>query len=113
MHHHTNTAEAVTAKVNQIASNTSFELHNFIADVEDLVKQTAVLTGEDLVRAKAKLSARLADAKESVMEVSDQIASRARSSAAATNHYVHDQPWKAIGAGAAVGLLVGFALARR
>ncbi len=113
MHHHTNTAEVVTAKVNQIASNTSSELHNFITDVEDLVKQTATLTGEDLARAKAKLTARLADAKESVIEMSDGISKRARSSAAATNHYVHDQPWKAIGAGTAVGLLVGFALARR
>jgi ElaB/YqjD/DUF883 family membrane-anchored ribosome-binding protein len=26
---------------------------------------------------------------------------------------VHEQPWKAIGAGAAAGLIIGFALARR
>ena len=113
MHNYTNTAEVVSAKANQVASNASSEFQNFIADVEDLVKQTTTLTGEELLRAKAKLTTRLADAKESVVGMSDEIAKRARSSAAATNHYVHDQPWKAIGAGAALGLLVGFALARR
>lgn len=113
MHTQSNTAETVAAKANQVASNASIEFQNFIADVEDLVKETTTLTGEDLNRAKAKLSARLADAKESVMEMSDEIAKRARSGATATNNYVHEQPWKAIGAGAAVGLLIGFALARR
>ena len=113
MHHYSNTADVVTAKAGQIASNTSSDFHNLIADVEDLVKQTATLTGEDLVRAKARLNTRLADAKESAMKMSDDIARRARSSAAATNHYVHDQPWKVIGAGAFVGLLLGVALARR
>jgi len=110
---HSNTAETVAAKANQVAANASSEFQNFIADVEDLVKETTTLTGEDLTRAKAKLSARLADAKDSVVEMGGEIAQRARKGAKATDDYVHEQPWKAIGAGAAIGLLVGFALARR
>lgn len=112
-HTTSNTVDTVAAKASQVASNASTEFQNFIADVEDLVKETTTLTGEDLTRAKAKLSARLADAKHSVAEMGGEIAKRARDGATATDQFVHEQPWKAIGAGAAIGLLIGFALARR
>jgi ElaB/YqjD/DUF883 family membrane-anchored ribosome-binding protein len=108
-----NTMGTVASKAGKVAENASSEFQNFIADVEDLVKETTTLTGEDLTRAKAKLSARLAEAKDSVVEMGGEIAQRARNGAKATDDYVHEQPWKAIGAGAAVGLLIGFALARR
>ena len=98
---------------NKLATGVSEEFHNFIADVEDLVKDTTSLTGEDLVRAKEKLSARLASAKESLGQLGTDVADKARKTADMTNTYVHEQPWKAIGIGATVGLLLGFALARR
>lgn len=91
----------------------SNEFHNFVTDVEDLVKSTTSLTGDDLVRAKAKLGARITAAKQSASEMGTAIADRARHTAKVTNTYVHEQPWQAIGIGAALGLLVGFGLARR
>jgi ElaB/YqjD/DUF883 family membrane-anchored ribosome-binding protein len=108
-----NTVETVTTKACKIAGNASSDLHEFINDVETLVKEATTLTGDDLVRAKAKLSMRLAAARNSVAEMGTDIAQRARNGAKATDSYVHEQPWKAIGAGAALGLLAGFALARR
>ena len=107
------TAASVGSKVDAAMSDASSEFHNFLSDIEDLVKETTTLTGEDLSRAKAKLSERLAEARESVGEMGNAIAQKARNTATVTNDYVHEQPWKAIGAGAAIGLLVGFALARR
>jgi len=100
-------------KIEGAVSNASTEFHNFISDVEDLVKETTTLTGEDLSRAKARLSARLTEAKASAMDMGNDIAKRAKKSAAATDEFVHEQPWKSIGAGAAIGLIIGFALARR
>ena len=97
----------------KLATGVSEEFHNFIADVEDLVKDTTSLTCDDLVRAKEKLSARLASAKESLGQLGTDVADKARKTADMTNNYVHEQPWKAIGIGATVGLLLGFALARR
>ena len=91
----------------------SGELNNFIKDIEDLVKEATSLTGDELVQVKARLHARVAEARESMEELGGDIAEQARRGAAATNEYVHHQPGQAIGAGAAVGLLVGFALARR
>lgn len=89
------------------------EFKNFLADIEDLIKETTSLSGEDLARVKAKLSERVAAAKESVEEMGETIATRARRAAADTDSYVHEQPWKVIGASAAIGFLVGFLLARR
>lgn len=108
------TDAAVAAdKAESLLSDASSEFQNFIADVEDLVKETSTLTGEDLKRAKAKLSARLESARSSAGEMGSAIAKRSRQAAHVTNDYVHEQPWKAIGTGAVVGLLVGFILARR
>lgn len=94
-------------------SNASSDFQHFLSDIEDLVKETTTLTGEDLSRAKDKLSKRLAEAKESVQDVGADIVQRGRRAATVTNDYVHEQPWKVIGASAAIGLLIGFALTRR
>jgi ElaB/YqjD/DUF883 family membrane-anchored ribosome-binding protein len=84
-----------------------------LSDIEDLVSQATSLTGEDLNKAKRNLSTRIDAAKHSLEEVGGRVAERARTGAAVTNTYVHEQPWVAIGAGAAIGLLVGFLVARR
>ncbi len=97
----------------QLANGISNEFKSFLGDVEDLVKQATTLTGEDLARAKAKLSARIGAAKESVSDASVAISDRARNAAHFTNEYVHEQPWKSISIGAAFGLLLGFVLSRR
>jgi ElaB/YqjD/DUF883 family membrane-anchored ribosome-binding protein len=89
------------------------EYHNFLTDIEDLIQATTSLTGEDLVHAKAALSQRINAAKESVEEVSGAVTDRARKSAVATNSYVHENPWQAIGVGAALGLILGVVVARR
>ena len=101
------------ASSNGIGAGVSREFHDFVADIEDLIKQTTALTGDDLARAKDKLSARVAAARDSVEALSDDVVDRARKVATETNTYVHEQPWTAIGAGAVIGLLLGAVLARR
>ncbi len=89
------------------------EFKDLITDIEELVMQTASLTGDELSLVREKLAERLETAKESLQEMGGDMAKRARKTAAATNEYVHEQPWKAIGIGATVGLLLGVVLARR
>jgi len=91
----------------------SGEMHHLITDIEDLVKKATSLSGDELAAAKAKLTERLAAARVTFAEAGETVANKARTTATATNEYVHEQPWKAIGIGATVGLLLGFALARR
>lgn len=84
-----------------------------VADAEALLKATANQGGEKLaeVRAKAEESlmvvkARMADAQEAVL-------AKTRAAAKATDTYVHENPWNAVGVAAAVGLLIGFLVGRR
>ena len=99
---------------NGAASNHSAkgEFHNFISDMEDLVKATTSLTGEELTEAKAALSARVVAARQSAEAMGGAIADQARTTAKATNSFVHEHPWQSIGIGAALGLLIGVVFAR-
>jgi ElaB/YqjD/DUF883 family membrane-anchored ribosome-binding protein len=81
--------------------------------MEDLVSSATTVTGDELVRVKAKLSARVALAKRSIEDMSDAVVQGARKSATATNSYVRANPWQAVGVGAVVGVLFGFVLGRR
>lgn len=83
----------------------------------DLGTTSGPLQGKDFSQAKERLAERVADAKHAVSQTATQIADRARSTAAAADEYVHQSPWQAVGigaaAGAVVGLVLGFLLARR
>jgi ElaB/YqjD/DUF883 family membrane-anchored ribosome-binding protein len=94
-------------------SGGSSELHNFFADIEDLIRATTSLTGDELEKAKAKLNERVSAAKAMVEKMGCAVADRARNTARVTDDYVHGHPWQAIGASAVVGLLLGALLGRR
>lgn len=89
------------------------EVRDFVADIGDLVTATTTLTGVDLARAKARLVERAAAAKASLVKMGSAVSDRARQTARVTDNYVHQSPWQAIGIGAALGVLVGFLIARR
>jgi ElaB/YqjD/DUF883 family membrane-anchored ribosome-binding protein len=40
------------------------------------------------------------------------VVARAKQAAKATDDYVHENPWKAVGIGAGVGLIVGMLISR-
>jgi len=102
--------EVTTEKVVNAVSE---EFQNFLADIETLIKSLASLTGSELENAKAQLNQRIAAAKVAIAEVRSNVAQQARDTIAFTDTYVHEQPWKAVGAGATIGFLLGFILARR
>ena len=91
----------------------SREFHNFVADIEDLIKSSTSLSGEELSKAKEKIQERIGDAKEALESATQGVVQRGRAAAAATNEYVNHEPWKAVGIGAALGLLLGVVIARR
>ena len=98
---------------NGSATGLKREMQDLAADLGDLVKTTTGLAGDDLARAKSQLESGVASVKASLGKFGDQIASRGRSTALASDNYVHQYPWKAIGIGAALGVLIGFVLAAR
>ena len=110
MHTKSNGLGASASSASQALSR---EFNSFLADVEDLVKETAALGGDELAQTRARLSKRISAARDSIGELGDNLAEQGRRTATATNDYVHEQPWKVIGASAAAAFLLGFVLARR
>lgn len=83
------------------------DFHSFLADIEAPIKEANSLTGDDQVQAKFKLSARIATTKAAAEAGGNSLMQRAQQTAAVTNGYVREQPWKAVGAGAAQAGLLG------
>ena len=84
-----------------------------VADAEALLKATASQGGEKVaeIRAKAEESLRIAKAK--MAEAQAALLVKTREAARATDVYVHENPWRAIGAAAGVGLVIGLLIGRR
>lgn len=110
---HRATSTPKNAGADSAPSGITREFQDFVADMEDLIKASTSLTGEDLARAKANLYARVTAARAFVEEMPGAISARARDTARVADGYVREHRWRTIGITAAVGLLVGFLLGRR
>ncbi len=84
-----------------------------VSDAEALIKATANQGGEALATVRAKAEASLARAKTQMADAEAAVLVRAKAAAKATDVYVHENPWKAIGISAGLALLVGFIMGRR
>jgi ElaB/YqjD/DUF883 family membrane-anchored ribosome-binding protein len=84
-----------------------------VADAEALLKATANQGGEKLAEVRAKAEESLKVAKARLLEAQDALVAKSREAAKATDEYVHENPWNAIGVAAGIGLLIGFLMGRR
>lgn len=84
-----------------------------VADAEALLKATAGQGGEALAAARARAEESLAAAKAKMSEVQAALVVKTKAAAKATDEYVHMHPWKAIGAAAGIGLVIGLLIGRR
>lgn len=94
-------------------SRVSSEVKNLIADVEDLVKKVANVSDAEVARVRERVEKTLTRAKTAASEGAGAVKTYARHATVATDEYVHDSPWTAIGVAAAIGVLVGFLVTRR
>lgn len=84
-----------------------------IADAEALIKATANQGGEAVANLRVKAEESVAVAKEKLAEAQDALVEKGRIAAKATDEYVHEKPWHAVGIAAGVGLVVGLLIGRR
>jgi ElaB/YqjD/DUF883 family membrane-anchored ribosome-binding protein len=89
------------------------DLHAVVAEAEALLQATAGQVGEGASEMRAKVQASLDRARRHLQELQDVAVEKARAAGRATDAYVHEKPWQAIGLAAAVGLLLGMLISRR
>lgn len=84
-----------------------------VNDAEALLKATAGQSGEAVAAMRARVTESLAAAKVKVSELEEVAVVKAKAAAAATDQYVHEKPWQAVGIAAGVGLIIGLLIGRR
>ena len=89
------------------------DLQMVVADAEALLHATASQAGEAAVAARARIQKSLQVVKERLVDAEDAVIERTKEAAKVTDEYVHENPWKAIGVTAALGLIAGMLIARR
>jgi ElaB/YqjD/DUF883 family membrane-anchored ribosome-binding protein len=89
------------------------DIKSVISDAEDMLSATADQAGEKVATLRARIQARLHDAKVRLGEAEAVLVAKTKAAARATDAYVHESPWTSIGVAAGLGLLLGLAITRR
>lgn len=89
------------------------DLGAVFADVDALVRATANLGGEKVAEARARVEESLRLVKTRMTEAKAALRVKARSAVKATDAYVHDNTWEAMGVAGGIGLVIGVLIARR
>jgi ElaB/YqjD/DUF883 family membrane-anchored ribosome-binding protein len=89
------------------------DLKIVISDAEELLRATASKAGEKVTAARHKVEDSLHRAKTELAEVNDELIDKGVEASRATNEYVRDNPWHAVGIAVGIGLVIGLLISRR
>lgn len=96
--------------------STVVELNRVITQAEELLKTLGEEGGAAAEAVRQRVSRTVSQAKVRLSEAGDRVRGAATDAARSTDRYVHDNPWKAIAYGAAIGAafaLIATAMTRR
>jgi ElaB/YqjD/DUF883 family membrane-anchored ribosome-binding protein len=89
------------------------DLRKVVHDTEALLRATEGQIGDKADEARRRVQAALESARARLKAIQGSAAEMGEEAVHATETYVRDNPWQAIGIAAAVGLLLGLLLSRR
>ena len=84
-----------------------------VADAEEILRATAGVAGDKMGDLRERIGERLRDAKLRLADAEAALVDRTKAAARATDDFVHENHWRAVGVAAAVGLLLGVIIGRR
>ena len=84
-----------------------------VSDAEEILRATAGVAGEKMVDLREQIADRLHDAKMRLADAEAALVDKTKAAARATDDYVNENPWQAVGIAAGVGLLLGIIIGRR
>ena len=88
------------------------DLRVVVTDAEELLRATAGQAGEKVAAARERIQENLAAAKARLVVAEEAVIAKTKQAAKATDEYVHENPWKAVGIAAGAGLIVGMLISR-
>lgn len=88
------------------------DLRVVVADAEELLRATAGQAGDKMAVVRERIQENLAVAKDRLIAAEQAVVAKTKQAARATDDYVHENPWKAVGIGAGVGLIIGMLISR-
>ena len=89
------------------------DLKSVIQDAESWLRNGSQMTGDELAAARAKFERTLSSAKADLIRLEETVVQRTKEAARATDEFVTENPWKAVGVGAVAGVLIGMLIARK
>ncbi len=89
------------------------DLKLVIKDAEDLLRGTTLHVDEGYQQARARFESTMSVARDNLSDMEEQLVQAAREAADRADTYVRENPWQAIGIGAAAGLIAGLLIGRR
>jgi ElaB/YqjD/DUF883 family membrane-anchored ribosome-binding protein len=89
------------------------DIKSVITEAEEILGATADQAGEKIANLRVRAQARLHAAKVRLVEAEEVLLAKTKAAARATDDYVHESPWTAVGIAAGAGLLIGLLIGRR
>lgn len=90
----------------------SSKFHDLFDGVEELIKRVSELDSPEIQKIRAKARVALMMAKSAVQDGATHAGRQARRAAGATDGYLREYPWYALGAGTLLGFGVGVLVSR-
>lgn len=89
------------------------DLKVVIADADELLRATANQAGEKVSELRGRIQENLATARANLAEAQRTVVVKAKAVGHATDHYVHEHPWRSVGIAAGVGVIIGLLIGRK
>ena len=89
------------------------DVKNLASSLDEMMRATASQTGEKIAALRENAQVTIHNAHEHLVEAKDIVVDKTRIAARATDDFVHENPWRAVGIAAGVGLIVGMLIGRR
>jgi ElaB/YqjD/DUF883 family membrane-anchored ribosome-binding protein len=103
----------MTASTDSTRAKIADEFATAMSEAQDMLQRAASESGDRARDLRSQVETKLLHAKLRLQELEGDALERAKTAARATDDYVHDHPWRAIGAAAVVGFVVGLLMNRR
>lgn len=89
------------------------ELNTVISNAESWLSEAKTRGADEAAETRARFEDALRTARTDLLKIEDSVIARGRMAARSADMYVKDNPWKAVGLGAAVGVIVGLLVSRK